>query len=76
MVSSAWSAAKPAGRAAIGMAGGYTKTADPSSVTLKRVDSGKEKVMRYNAKKMAHDSSSSSVMIRPGDVITVAESLF
>jgi polysaccharide export outer membrane protein len=61
---------------AIGMAGGYTKTADPSSVTLKRVDSGKEKVMRYNAKKMAHDSSSSSVMIRPGDVITVAESLF
>jgi polysaccharide export outer membrane protein len=61
---------------AIGMAGGYTKTADPSAVTLKRVEAGKEKVTRYNAKKMAHESSSASVMIRPGDVITVAESLF
>jgi polysaccharide export outer membrane protein len=61
---------------AIGMAGGYSKTADPSTVTLKRIEGGKEKVMRYNAKKMAHDSGSTSVMIRPGDVITVAESLF
>jgi polysaccharide export outer membrane protein len=61
---------------AIGMAGGYTKTADPSSVTLKRVEGGKEVVTRYNAKKMARDPSSASVMIFPGDVITVAESLF
>jgi polysaccharide export outer membrane protein len=61
---------------AIGMAGGYTKTADPSVVTLKRLEAGKEKVLRFNAKKMAHDPASSSFMIRPGDVITVAESLF
>ena len=61
---------------AVGMAGGYTKVADSGHVTIKRVEDGKEKVLKYNAKKMASGSGNSVIMIRPGDVITVNESLF
>jgi protein involved in polysaccharide export with SLBB domain len=38
---------------AIGMAGGYTKIADPSNVTIKRLEDGREQVLKINAKKMA-----------------------
>jgi polysaccharide export outer membrane protein len=61
---------------AVGMAGGYTKVADSGHVTIKRVEDGKEKVLKYNARKMASGSGNSAIMIRPGDVITVNESLF
>ena len=61
---------------AVGMAGGYTKIADPGNVTIKRLEDGKEKVQRYNAKKMASGKGSTAIMIHQGDVITVGESLF
>jgi polysaccharide export outer membrane protein len=61
---------------AVGMAGGYTKIADPGNVTVKRVEGGAEKVLKFNAKKMASSSDRSSIMIRPGDVISVGESMF
>ena len=61
---------------AVGMAGGYTKVADSGNVTIKRLDGGQEKVLKFNAKKMASGSGNTAIMIRPGDVITVAESLF
>lgn len=62
---------------AIGMAGGYTKIANPSRVTVKRLEEGGgERVIKLDAKRMARGGDSSSFYIKPGDVITVAESLF
>jgi protein involved in polysaccharide export with SLBB domain len=61
---------------AIAMAGGYTRIADPSKVTLRRKAEGKETVLRLNAKTMARDGNVDPVEIRPGDIITIGESLF
>jgi protein involved in polysaccharide export with SLBB domain len=61
---------------AIGMAGGYTRIANPSNVVLKRNEGGVEKVYNFNAKKMARTATDSTFRIMPGDVITVAESIF
>jgi protein involved in polysaccharide export with SLBB domain len=61
---------------AIAMAGGYTRIADPTRVTLRRKSGGKETVMRLNAKIIARDGSVAPVEIQPGDIITIGESLF
>ncbi len=61
---------------AIGMAGGYTRIAEPARITLKRIVDGREKVIRVNAKKMAREGDSGTVEIKPGDVLTVGERLF
>ena len=62
---------------AIGMAGGYTKIANPGRVTVKRQQpGGGEQVIKLDAKRMARGDSSAAFYIKPGDVITVAESLF
>jgi protein involved in polysaccharide export with SLBB domain len=61
---------------AIGLAGGYTRAADPSKVLIKRLVNGKEKVYRLNAKNMASQQSTTEFEVLPGDVITVAESIF
>ncbi len=61
---------------AIGMAGGYTRIANPGKVTLMRRTGGKEDVIMLNAKRMADGSAASAVLVLPGDVITVAESRF
>lgn len=61
---------------AIAMAGGYTRIADPSRVTLRRKNGGKESVLRLNAKAMARDGTVDPFEIQPGDVITIGESLF
>lgn len=62
---------------AIGMAGGYTKIANPGRVTVKRLEEGgRERVIRLDAKRMARGDDSSSFFVKPGDIITVAESLF
>jgi protein involved in polysaccharide export with SLBB domain len=59
---------------AIGLAGGYTRGANPSRVLVKRVD-GQERVFRVNAKAMASGRAPTFEVI-PGDVITVSESRF
>lgn len=61
---------------AIGMAGGYTRIANPSKVVVKRNEGGVEKVYNFNAKQMARTQVDSTFRILPGDVITVAESIF
>jgi protein involved in polysaccharide export with SLBB domain len=61
---------------AIGMAGGYTRIANPGNVTVKRREGGVENVYRFNAKKMARSQADSTFSVKPGDVITVAESIF
>jgi len=60
---------------AIGMAGGYTRGANPRKVVIKRVLNGRETVYQLNAKEMA-DGSTRAFEVLPGDVITVAESIF
>jgi len=61
---------------AIGMAGGYTKIADPSNVTVKRLEEDGERVHKFNAKRMARGDDKTSFVIKPNDVISVGESLF
>jgi protein involved in polysaccharide export with SLBB domain len=61
---------------AIGMAGGYTRIANPSNVVVKRNEGGTERVYNFNAKQMARTAADSTFRIMPGDVITVAESIF
>ena len=61
---------------AIGMAGGYTRIADPTKVTVKRRTGTKEEVFQLNAKKLAGDPAASRFEVQPGDTITVGESIF
>jgi polysaccharide export outer membrane protein len=61
---------------AIGMAGGYTRIADPGKITLKRTVNGKEGLFKLNAKRMASGEATSEFEVLPGDVISVGESLF
>lgn len=61
---------------AIGMAGGYTRIADATKITVKRRVKGKETVLDFNAKKMAKGSSDTSFTLLPGDVVTVGETIF
>jgi protein involved in polysaccharide export with SLBB domain len=60
---------------AVGLAGGFTRLADPSHVTVKRKEGGKETVYRINAKAMANREIEAFEVL-PDDIITVAESLF
>jgi polysaccharide export outer membrane protein len=61
---------------AIGLAGGYSKIADPKKVTVKRVVNGKEASVTVDAKAMAGKSNSKIMEILPGDTITVGESMW
>jgi polysaccharide export outer membrane protein len=61
---------------AIGMAGGYTRIANPAKVILMRRIDGKQKTFQLNAKKMASGHTESEIKVLPGDVITVSESMF
>jgi len=60
----------------IGIAGGYTRIADPGKITVKRRESGKEMVYRVDGKRMARDEKSGPFAIEAGDLITVGERLF
>lgn len=61
---------------AIGMAGGYTRIADPSRITVKRRQNREESVIRLNGKRMASGQGNTSFDVLPGDIISVGESLF
>ena len=61
---------------AIGMAGGYTKSADSTKVTLKRRRNSKEYIYKVNAREMAGGKTTIAFEVLPGDVITVGESWF
>mgnify|MGYP000048769255 CR=1 FL=1 len=59
---------------AIGMAGGYSRVASPSKITIKRGDA--KAPLKVDAKKMAESGAAATFMILPGDIITVGESIF
>lgn len=62
---------------AIGMAGGYSRIANPSKVTLKRTNpDGLEQIFHLDAKRMARDSAAAAFLLKTGDTIVVEESLF
>ena len=61
---------------AIGLAGGYSKLANPAKIIVKRRVNGKEVVMQLNGKALAGNTSAQPFEVLPGDTITVAESLF
>ena len=60
---------------AIGMAGGYTRIANPGKITIKRRQGGTESVIQVDGKAMAKGNGK-GFQIKPGDTITVAESIF
>ena len=60
---------------AIGMAGGYTRIANSSKITLKRQSPhGEETLMRLDGASMARDKTSQRFEVQPGDTIMVGES--
>ena len=61
---------------AIGLAGGYTRSANQGKIVVKRVADGAERIFRLNGKEMAHGDGAKAFRIMPGDTITVEESLF
>jgi protein involved in polysaccharide export with SLBB domain len=60
----------------IGLAGGYTRLADPGRIVVKRRIAGSEKIIRLDGKRLARSESGEPFSIRTGDVITVGERLF
>lgn len=62
---------------AIAMAGGYTRIAAPERVTVRRHAQNGDEVLRVNAKRLERgDARAGQFRVRPGDTITVGESLF
>ena len=56
---------------AVAMAGGYTRIAAPERISVKR----ENHVFRVNGKRLARGSRE-SFTVRPGDTVTVGESIF
>jgi protein involved in polysaccharide export with SLBB domain len=60
---------------AVGMAGGFTRLANESGVTIKRAAQGSEKTLKINARKLTAKNGK-PFELSAGDVITVGESWF
>lgn len=60
---------------AIGIAGGYTKSANPSRIYIKRKVGSKEIVLTVDANRMARRELA-PFKVLPGDVITVGQTIF
>lgn len=60
---------------AIAMAGGYTRIAAPERVTVRRQSGDKDQITKVDAKRLAKTGGGNFV-VRPGDTITVGESIF
>jgi polysaccharide export outer membrane protein len=60
---------------AIAMAGGYTRIAAPERISVRRQSGDKDQIMKVDAKRLAKTGGGNFV-VRPGDTITVAESIF
>jgi polysaccharide export outer membrane protein len=61
---------------AIALAGGYTRIADPSHIIVRRIVNGQDQVLKVNAQRLARDVHAQQFLVRPGDRISVAESLW
>jgi polysaccharide export outer membrane protein len=61
---------------AIGMAGGYTRIANPKKITIKRTIDGRDQTIRLDGKGQGEGNSTERMEILPGDTITVGERIF
>lgn len=61
---------------AIAMAGGYTRLANPSKITVARTGDGHKTTIAVDGRSLAKDENTKSFLIQPDDTITVAERLF
>jgi protein involved in polysaccharide export with SLBB domain len=62
---------------AIGMAGGYSRIADPGKITVRRRENGQDEVLHINGKRAEKAGyGAEDFMVKAGDVITIAESIF
>jgi polysaccharide export outer membrane protein len=62
--------------AAIGMAGGYTRSANVNRITVKRSAAGAERLYKLNGKQATPDGNARTFKVMAGDTITVEESFF
>ncbi len=61
----------------IGLAGGYSRIANPSRVTVKRSTvAGGEEIFKLDAKQMARSKGAPGFALQAGDTVVVEESLF
>jgi polysaccharide export outer membrane protein len=63
---------------ALGMAGGYTKIANASKITIKRYTSGTETLIKVDGKKLMNPRYAAMPVfqVQPGDTINVGEAVF
>ena len=61
---------------AIALAGGYSRVADPSNITVRRVVNGRDVVLKVDAQKLARDSRAATFLVQPGDTISVGQSIW
>jgi len=60
---------------AIAMAGGYTRIAAPERITVRRQDPSGDQMFKVNAKRFTKGKGG-GFLVKPGDTITVGESIF
>jgi len=60
---------------AVGEAGGFTRIADRGHVLIRRKSGNETEVIKANAKKMA-EGKIETILIQPGDVISIGESWY
>ena len=61
---------------AIALAGGFTRLAKTSNVTVNRVTNGQAKTIRVDVDKLIKNGSADRILIQPNDVIVVEERFF
>lgn len=61
---------------AIAMAGGFTRTANPAKVVVRRLANGQTTTFKLDASAMAKESASQAFIIQADDTITVTEKIF
>lgn len=61
---------------AIAIAGGFTRSANPSKITVKRLVKGQQKIFRVNGKELTREDHPASFPILTNDTIIVAENFF
>ena len=61
---------------AIGLAGGYTRIANPGRITIERKQGGKSVIIPVDARRSAKSKDLVTVEVKAGDIITVGESFF
>ena len=60
---------------AIALAGGYTRIAAPERITVRRQDASGDQIFKVNAKRFTKGKGG-GFLVKPGDTITVGESIF